>query len=219
MVDGADGLSGGQALASLFWLAVAAIAVPALFGTAHAIDSIGPLLMIFAGATVAFLFYNMRTPWRRKAAMFLGDGGSMMLGLLVAWAVIHLSNNYGPNGLGAASALWIVAVPLTDMFSSIVRRMLAGMTPMSPDRKHLHHLLMAQGLSVARAVLAMNAMAFAGGAIGVLGWMAGVPQYALFWLLVAAFVGYLVYAHRFWQQHDESLAVREGLFKATPEQA
>ena len=219
MVDGADGLSGGQLLAAIFWLIVAAGAVP-IIGTNHnALDEIGPVLLPIAGALMAFLLFNMRTPWRRRASMFLGDGGSMMLGLIIAWAVIQLANGYNINGLGAASALWIVAVPLFDMFSAIIRRVAEGRTPMSPDRKHMHHLLIERGMSVTRAVLAMNVTAFVSGAVGVLGWMFDVPQYYLFWLLMTLFGAYLLYARRFWQTHDQRLANRQEMFKAAPEQA
>ena len=121
------------------------------------------------------------------------------------------------NGMGAASALWIVAVPLFDMFSAIIRRVAEGRTPMSPDRKHMHHLLIQRGMQVNGAVLTMNLAAFICGAIGVIGWLVEVPQYYLFWALIALFVAYMAYAYRFWQTHDQSIASRQGMFKAAPD--
>ncbi len=212
MVDGADGLSGGQCLAAVFWLIVAACAIPLATPDQYAINELGPVLFPVAGALIAFLYYNMRAPWRQRATLFMGDGGSMMLGLIIAWAVIRLSNYYGPSGMGAASALWIVAVPLFDLFSAIIRRVSEGRTPMSPDRKHMHHLLIQRGVRVNGAVMTMNLIAFVCGAIGVVGWLLEVPQYYLFWSLVVLFAAYMGYAHRFWQTHDQSVASRQGLF-------
>jgi len=213
MVDGADGLSGGQILVSLFWLIFVACLVPIEGTDQFAIRDLGPTLFPTAGALLGFLFFNMRAPWRKRAAMFLGDGGSMMLGLIIAWAIIHLSNNYGAGGLSAASALWIVAVPLFDLFSAIIRRVADGRTPMSPDRKHMHHLLIQRGMSVSGAVTTMNLAAFVFAAVGVLSWMAQVPGFYLFWSLVFFFCLYMVYAHRFWQTHDQVSAHRRDLFK------
>lgn len=217
MVDGADGLSGGQLFSTVFWLIVVAFAVPILGTDRYAIDNLGPVLFPVAGALTAFMFFNMRSRWRQRAAMFLGDGGSMMLGLIIAWAIIRLSNHYGVAGFGAASALWLVAIPLFDLFSAIIRRTAEGKTPMSPDRKHMHHLLIQRGLNVSSAVLVMNLLAFVCGAIGVAAWKAEVPQYYLFWPLVVLFVVYTVYAHRFWHAHDQTLSHQQELFKTVPD--
>lgn len=219
MVDGADGLSGGQILSSVIWLIVVAAAIPVIGSARYAIHDIGPVLFPIAGALAVFMFYNMRAPWRQRAVMFLGDGGSMMLGMIIAWATIRLASHYGTVGLGAANALWIVAIPLFDMFSAIIRRLLEGRTPMSPDRKHMHHLLIARGMKVSHAVLTMNIAAFVMGGIGVATWMAQVPTYYMFWLLAGLFVAYMVYAHRFWQTHDQTAANKRGMFNPTQERA
>lgn len=219
MVDGADGLSGGQILATVLWLIVVSAAIPVVGTDRWAIHEIGPVLFPVAGALVVFLAYNMRSPWRQRASMFLGDGGSMMLGMLIAWAVIRMASHYGPVGFGAANALWLVAIPLFDLFSAIIRRVLAGQTPMSPDRKHMHHLLIERGMKVSHAVLTMNLAAFMLGGIGVATWMAEVPSYFMFWLLVGLFIAYMVYAHRFWLAHDQRAEVKRGMFNAPQEQA
>ncbi len=202
MVDGADGLAGGQGLMALIWLCIAASGVYLIGSSEHAIDQLGPVLVPLAGAVLAFLSFNMRTPWRRKAAVFLGDGGSMLLGLVVAWAAIRLTNYYGVSGVGTVSVVWIIAVPLFDMFSCIARRIADGQTPMSADRKHMHHLLMARGMSPSAAVFTMNLTAFLCGFVGVAGWLAQVPQYVLFWPLIALFAIYAVYARRFWRDFE-----------------
>jgi len=213
MVDGADGLSGGQLFSATFWLIIAACAVPVVGTNSLAIDQVGPVLLPLAGALLAFLAFNVRGFGRKRAAMFLGDGGSMMMGLIIAWAVIHLTSSYGMEGFGAASALWLVALPLIDMFSAIIRRVMDGRTPMSPDRQHMHHLLFDHGLSVGKAVIVLNVLGFCMGAVGVLGWMAEIPQYFLFWGLMTLFIGYVIYAHRFWQAQSRLAQGQQGVFK------
>jgi len=113
----------------------------------------------------------------------MGDGGSMMLGIVIAWLTIYLtqSPDLGDDlaGLEPISAVWIVAVPLTDMFSCMVRRMKSGVTPMSADRQHLHHMLLECGLSHRQTVTAIHLLALACGAIGFFGWVTNVPAYGL----------------------------------------
>lgn len=204
MIDGLDGLAGGQGFISMAWLAIGSAAVPAVGLTHPPLSVLGPVLFSMMGAILAFLSFNMRTPWRRKASVFLGDGGSMLIGFLIAWAAIVLASDFGPAGIGPASVIWVIAVPLIDMFSCIIRRILDGQTPMSADRKHLHHLLMTKGLSAGSAVTVLNITAFVCGFIGIAGWLAEIPQYMLFWPLIVIFVVYLAYARRFWRSREES---------------
>ncbi len=199
MVDGVDGLAGGQGFVSLMWFMIAAALIPAGAGGADSSVDVGAVLVPMLGAILAFLTFNMRTPWRARASVFLGDGGSMLIGLLVGWAAIKLTNSFGQSGMGPVSAVWVLAIPLIDMFSCIVRRVADGLTPMTADNKHMHHLLIARGMSANRAVSTMNLAAFVGGLIGVAGWLMKVPQYLLFWPLLAIFVAYLFYARRFWR--------------------
>lgn len=207
MVDGVDGLAGGQSFLALVWLIIAAAAITIQGGGGDPVNDLGHVLIPLAGAILAFLSFNMRTPWRKKASVFLGDGGSMLIGVVIAWATIRLANYYSVNGVGSVSLVWIIAVPLFDMFGCIVRRIADGQPPMSADRKHMHHLLMARGLSAGSAVFTMNLAAFLCGFVGVGGWLAKLPQYWLFWPLIALFAAYAVYARRFWQVFDSQQLV------------
>lgn len=195
MSDGADGLAGGLALVALAWFAVALTFI----GSAQS-DAAALLPGIFAlgGALVGFLILNLRTPWRTRAAIFMGDGGSMTLGFVLAWLAVRTTSSYEAASMPAVVALWILAVPLMDTISAILRRMLSGVTPMSPDHCHLHHLMPALGLTVRRSVALILALSATLGAVGVIGWRLGLPDWVLFWGWITLFFTYHLAALSFW---------------------
>jgi UDP-GlcNAc:undecaprenyl-phosphate/decaprenyl-phosphate GlcNAc-1-phosphate transferase len=211
MIDGVDGLAGGLSLAALAWLLVVfallagdvAGTAPALLVEARRAIEVTSLLI---GAMLAFLVFNQRAPWRKRAAMFLGDGGSMCVGFLVAALLVYAAGAFEEHGMPPVTAVWIAAVPLLDLFTSMLRRIIAGTTPMTPDRKHLHHLLIARGLSPASAVLLLQGAAVGTGLVGVIGWRLGVPQYWMFWGIIAVYVLYFFGLQRAWQRLDASAA-------------
>ena len=200
MSDGLDGLCGGYAAIALAAFAVCAGLLTMAEGSATSLNQLGPVILPFLGAVVGFLFYNMRHPWRGNAASFLGDAGSMSLGFLIGWVALRLASGYGPASMPPVTAVWIVALPLIDMFSCMIRRPLEGRTPMSADRRHIHHLLMEGGLTVRQAVASLHAIAIVFAAIGVIGWRLHLPQYLMFWALVAIFSAYTVYSIGFWRR-------------------
>ena len=201
MSDGLDGLCGGYAAVALgaFGICAARISVNGGAGQ-RALADLAPIVLPFLGAVAGFLFYNMRHPWRSHAASFLGDGGSMSLGFLVGWLALRLATGYDTASMPPITAVWIVALPLIDMFSCMIRRPLEGLTPMSADRRHVHHLLMARGLSVRQAVAALHLTAAGFALIGILGWQLGVPPYMMFWTLVGLFTAYTVHSIVFWRR-------------------
>ena len=205
MTDGADGLAGGLALVALGWFAAVYwrldAAVPGL-GAAEVLVVIGAL----AGALVGFLGFNLRTPWRARAAIFMGDGGSMMLGFVLAWLAVRAAGSFGPQGMPPVVAVWILAVPLADTVSSMLRRMQDGIMPMSPDHRHVHHLLQSLGLTVGQTACALHAAAALAGLAGVGGWALGVPDYVLFWAWVAVFAAYHAFAVYHWADKPNLLA-------------
>ena len=176
MIDGLDGLAGGISLASLLWFAAAAL----LLGqTADLL-----LILVLACCILGFLVLNMRHPWRRRAAVFLGDGGSMMLGLGLAFVAITLSQ-HPKSALSPVAVLWICGLPIIDTLSLIVRRFAAGQNPMSSDRQHLHYLLLDSGFSVTETVTLLIGINIVLGAVGVLGSHLRVPDSILLFGLMA----------------------------------
>jgi UDP-GlcNAc:undecaprenyl-phosphate GlcNAc-1-phosphate transferase len=213
LADGLDGLAAGlAAIAAGFTLVAFLMIAGDLPGSAAgpraAASEAAEVAAIGVGAMLAFLLFNQRTPWRRRASMFLGDGGSMAIGFLVGALLVYASAAFGERGLSPVAAVWFVAVPLIDTLACMLRRVLAGTTPMTPDRRHLHHLLLELGLSPGRAVAALHVTAVALGLAGLAGWILRVPQYAMLWLLVAVFFAYFAASQRVWRRLDAAGAAR-----------
>lgn len=201
MMDGVDGLAGGVMAASLIWLFVAFMLIAGSASTPIAgADSSAAArsCCLLIGAIAAFLVLNQRSPWRSRAAIFLGDGGSMTLGFLVVALTVYAAGGFGDRSIGAASAAWIIGLPIIDLCSAILRRVIAGKTPMTPDRRHVHHLMLALGLPVSRAVVVLQCASLLMGMVGVLGWHYGVADYLLSWSFALLFALYYCVSQRIW---------------------
>jgi UDP-GlcNAc:undecaprenyl-phosphate/decaprenyl-phosphate GlcNAc-1-phosphate transferase len=169
MADGADGLAAGLSLIAFFFLAISAV----LLGRTDSAQ----LLLVTLAALSAFWVLNMRFPWQAHAKIFLGDSGSMMLGMLLTWFSIEMAR----SGLPPIITVWYLAVPLLDMGVIIGRRLGRGQSPFKAGRDHLHHVLIAAGMTPTAAVLLIYAMALALGAAAFFAWRTGVPDSALFY--------------------------------------
>ncbi|MFT4103936.1 MAG: MraY family glycosyltransferase [Burkholderiaceae bacterium] len=220
MTDGLDGMAGGVVTCALFWLMLGYVWIAQDVGTTGAgaraalvteAFAMAKAIVILLGATLGFLAFNQRLPGRARAVLFLGDGGSMMLGFTISALCVHIVANYGEFGMPAAAVGWIVALPVFDLLSCVLRRLAAGVTPMTPDRRHMHHLLVALGMPVSRAVPVLQVGCLLCGLVGVAGWRLGVPAYVMFWALVVLFVGYHWLALATWKrlQPDTDLVGRQ----------
>lgn len=181
MADGLDGLAGG---------AVAIICL--LLALVGWLDGAPPKLVVgcltLAAATGGFLLFNYRLPMRGSLKAFMGDSGSMMLGLAVAWLAIAIataeSASVYPLTIG-----WILIIPAADTLSLFVRRLQRGRSPFAPDRTHFHHLLSRLGLSVPATVAVLHGLMLASGLLGVLAWHLGWPEPLLFAGLCLVLIG------------------------------
>jgi len=151
MIDGMDGFAGSLGLTALIMLGAAALYSG---NTRLAID-----IAILCGAVLAFLYFNLRLPWRRRAKAFLGNGGSAFLGFSIAWVAFRLTQSPG-HPVTPALALWLVPVPLIDCLVLMTHRIRQGYSPFKPDHNHLHHLMRDAGLTPMRAVLITCAFSF-----------------------------------------------------------
>lgn len=176
MLDGLDGLAGGLALIILAFFA----------GFAWwAIDvNAFKLLTVAIGAIAGFLVFNLPHPWRGRRRTFMGDTGSLVLGFLIAWFAIDLTQRE-THAVAPVVMLWVVGLVLFDVFTVTVRRLIRRRDPAAPDRGHIHHLLLRRGLSVRQTLVVLLGANALLGAIGTAGWAAGLPDYVLF----AAFIG------------------------------
>jgi UDP-GlcNAc:undecaprenyl-phosphate GlcNAc-1-phosphate transferase len=156
-IDGLDGLAAG----------VSAISALAFFAFSYHLGREGygdvafaPALLsaVLAGACLGFLPHNFS-----PARVFMGDSGSMLIGLTLAAAAMTASTRADPQSLGSAVntlplylpllPLLVLAVPLVDLLLAVLRRVRAGRSPFTPDKMHLHHRLLELGHSQRRAVL------------------------------------------------------------------
>ena len=137
-LDGIDGLA-----ATLGVVISVAIAVMAAMG-GHPTTS--AVALIFAGSLVGFLVFNLP-----PAKIFLGDAGSMLIGLVTGALAIRASVK-GPGTVLLAAPVAMLMLPILDSVAAIVRRRLSGRTVFSTDRAHLHHRLLDRLGSPARTV-------------------------------------------------------------------
>jgi UDP-GlcNAc:undecaprenyl-phosphate GlcNAc-1-phosphate transferase len=156
-IDGLDGLAAG----------VVGIAAVAFFGFCYQMSVVQRnnrvipatlLAAIVAGVCVGFLPHNFS-----PARIFMGDSGSMLLGLLLAAAVTSGTTSFDPTtispGRGATFffpvllPLTVLAVPFVDLLLAIFRRTRTGRSVFAPDKEHLHHRLLEIGHTHRRAVL------------------------------------------------------------------
>lgn len=205
--DGADGLCGGLALISLFWFLIVVAISASLAATlqespASYADSLIPLAAAMMGGLAGFLYFNLRSPWRRKAVVFMGDSGSMLVGFTLSWFAIHVSSAYGSASVSPVVCLWIMAIPLADCASCIVRRILDGVTPMTADLKHLHHLLHKSGFTIGQSVMLIHALSFLCGLTGVLGWWLGLSDRWLFSGFSLALLAFIAATNLAWKRLD-----------------
>ena len=174
MQDGVDGLAGGTAAVVVCWLMLIAANV----GMIDLVLSLETLTICIC----AFLVFNMRSPWRARASVFLGDAGSTSLGAVIAYAILLLATGDGVNAF--PSLLWLVIVPVLDTLSLMVRRMAAHRSPMSADRWHLHHLLLDLGFTPGAATMALTLATALCGAVGYAGIRLQIPGEIMALLLV-----------------------------------
>jgi UDP-GlcNAc:undecaprenyl-phosphate GlcNAc-1-phosphate transferase len=189
MIDGFDGLSGSIALVAFGWYA----AVSATSSLPVQLS----LALIFCGAIAAFLLFNLRFPWQQRARVFLGDAGSLMIGFALGWFAIDLTQ--GPQrSFPPIAALWVVVLPLADCVSLMLRRVLAGRNPFVADSRHIHHYLIALGLSYRRTLCILVGLSVLFGAVGYFGWVFGVPESWLFWPFCIGFFVYHAWIIKAW---------------------
>lgn len=171
LMDGLDGLAGGISLIALAWLLILSAGAPEMFG----------FLLISAAALAGFLAYNLRTPWRKQASVFLGDSGSLALGATLAWACLHSAR--APDIAAPPIAVaWILALPIFDVCGQFARRLSQGRHPFDADAHHFHHHFVNAGMAPGRATATILGLVFATGLVGVGGtvWLR-MPEAALSW--------------------------------------
>lgn len=153
---------------------------------------------IFVSALSAFLLFNLGGLRRIFGKIFMGDAGSMMIGLSVIWLLV-LGTQAGDNSFRPVTALWIIAVPLMDMFAVMHRRVKKGKSPLSADRDHLHHIFMRFGFSSRQALLIIGSISSAFALIGLLGEWANIPEVIMMVSFIVTFIVYDYFFIHIWR--------------------
>jgi len=167
-MDGMDGLSGGMSLMALGALAVSGILLDSIFG---------PAVLMLAVMTGIYLIFNL-SPNRK---IFLGDSGSLTLGLSVGILAILVSKTPGAAGLSwhpIALVLAAYSVGILDVLVAIIRRARRGASVFKADKHHFHHRLLRAGLGEKWTLAALHGMA------GLVLFAVSLPSYGSGWAVV-----------------------------------
>jgi UDP-GlcNAc:undecaprenyl-phosphate GlcNAc-1-phosphate transferase len=141
LIDGLDGLAGGVALVAVLTTFLISLQ------RGH------PLMVLFssalAGAILGFLFYNFN-----PATIFMGDTGSMFLGFVLATSAIQ-TNQKSSTAVAVLIPGIALGLPIMDTLLAMGRRAIRGRSMFQADKEHIHHRLLARGLSHRQAVLVL----------------------------------------------------------------
>ena len=157
-VDGLDGLAAGLGFITASAICIFSVGLLRDHGGDVLFYPPAVISVVLAGACLGFLPHNFH-----RARIFMGDSGSMLIGLMLAAASTTAAGPISQNAYGARDVfallspfLLVVAVmfvPMLDLLLAIVRRTRAGRSAFSPDKMHLHHRLLQIGHSHRRVVL------------------------------------------------------------------
>ncbi|NJN57652.1 MAG: undecaprenyl/decaprenyl-phosphate alpha-N-acetylglucosaminyl 1-phosphate transferase [Leptolyngbyaceae cyanobacterium SL_5_9] len=159
-IDGLDGLASGVSC-----IAALSVAVVSLFTGQH---TVALVMFALAGSLIGFLYHNFN-----PARIFMGDGGSYFIGFLLAgMSIVGLVKSAAVTAI--ALPFLILAVPIVDMVAVILARLKEGQSPMSADKRHLHHRLLKFGLPHRFTVIFIYTLALWTGSLAIA--LAGIPN-------------------------------------------
>ncbi|MEO6942571.1 MAG: MraY family glycosyltransferase [Terrimesophilobacter sp.] len=158
-IDGLDGLVAGVAIIANGAFFVYSYLLARTVGEAEYFNLASLITAVLIGACLGFLPLN----WH-PAKLFMGDSGALLVGLLMATSAISVTGQIDPNSMHSGKLLApafipillplaILLIPLLDFMLAVTRRIRAGKSPFSADRKHLHHRLLDMGHTHLHAVL------------------------------------------------------------------
>lgn len=157
LIDGVDGYSSGYGMLACTCFAIA-------FWTVWSPVMVGMALIVI-GALLPFFLHNV---FGQKSRMFIGDGGTLMLGMMMVVMIFYSMSSHGSmdrmelRGISIpAFVLAVTCIPVFDTLRVMTLRILRGKSPFKPDKTHLHHLFIDMGFShlgAALFILMSNAM-------------------------------------------------------------
>lgn len=190
MIDGHDGLAALVTIISLGSL---------LFLSTY--NGVGQehffFISLFITVVATFLIFNHSSFVGRDRQVYMGDAGSMFLGLIVAYFLIELSQrgapvvNFGIPAIKPSAVPWIIGLPFLDQVSVMAKRIMKGRKLWIADRGHIHHFFLDAGfgkhLTLALLVLIHGGLVI----MGILGTVFDWPDWILFWGAILVLLLYL----------------------------
>lgn len=145
LIDGLDGLAGGVLLFSSIVHFVAALGANSIISAS--------MMVSIGGAVLGFLLYN----WH-PAKIYLGDGGAYTLGFILAVSGLLAPMQKAATGVALLIPILALGLPIVDTLMTMLRRFIGRRGIFSPDRGHLHHILLDAGISHRRVVVGLYAI-------------------------------------------------------------
>ncbi len=190
MVDGIDGLLGGLSTVTFLGLGVL------LHHDGQ--SNIAYFCFMVIVILIPYISLNLGT-LGKKRKVFMGDAGSMVIGFTVVWMLLLSSQNGKNPPLSPVTALWLIAVPLMDMTSTMMRRIKKKQSPFKPDREHLHHIFQRLGLTSSQTLLAICFIAACYSGMGVTSEIIGIAEHVMFYAFITCFLIYVTIMNNIWR--------------------
>ncbi|MBU1438210.1 MAG: UDP-N-acetylglucosamine--undecaprenyl-phosphate N-acetylglucosaminephosphotransferase [Gammaproteobacteria bacterium] len=190
MIDGIDGLAGMLS-------GVSFVSLTLMMGIGGQLEhAVLPMVLVFA--LIPYLLFNLDLIGKGKGKIFMGDAGSMLIGLSVIWLLI-IGSQSSTASFRPVTALWIIAVPLMDMVAIMIRRVRKGQSPFMADREHLHHIFLRLGLTSRQALVLITSLASMLATIGIVGEYLMVPDLLMLLLFLLVFSLYSLSLQYIWR--------------------
>jgi len=209
-IDGLDGLAAGVVGIGTFAFFIYSYVLAQQTSPTNYFSTAGLISALILGMVAGFLPHNFR-----PAKIFMGDSGSMLLGLLMATSAITVTgsidpatvtrNDLLPALIPLALPVFILLLPLLDLLLAVVRRLRKGKSPFAPDREHLHHQLQDIGHSHRGAVLVFyHWTTMVSGTLLMFFWLEVPPVMVIFgtWLILALI-------HTYWPVFSRQFKARK----------
>ncbi|OKP04658.1 UDP-GlcNAc:undecaprenylphosphate GlcNAc-1-phosphate transferase [Xenorhabdus eapokensis] len=190
MMDGIDGLLGGLSCVSFGALGIL------LYESGN--TALAFWCFAFIAGILPYILLNLGILGKRFK-VFMGDAGSTLIGFTIIWLLTEATQGENAS-INPVTALWIIAIPLMDMVAIMYRRLRKGMSPFSPDRQHIHHLIMRAGFTSRQAFILITLAAALLASIGIIGErLSFVPEWVMLALFLLAFMLYGYCIKRAWK--------------------
>jgi UDP-GlcNAc:undecaprenyl-phosphate GlcNAc-1-phosphate transferase len=191
MVDGIDGLLGG--LSSVTFSSLGYIFY--ISGNVY----LANICFFIVCAMVPYILLNLGVPLGKRFKVFMGDAGSMFIGFSVVWLLIRGTQDPTVITFNPITALWLIAIPLMDMATIMIRRIRKGHSPFRPDREHLHHICQRLGLSSITTLFFICSFAVIFAAFGIWADLNGIAESVMLMLFLILFVIYFLVISYIWK--------------------